>query len=285
MIRTGLIAEVRAVVGEERQRGKKIAIVPTMGYLHRGHLSLVEEAKRDHAFVVMSIFVNPLQFGPQEDFGRYPRDLERDSALAAEAGVDLLFNPPLEEMYPEPMLTLVEVKELDSVLCGRSRPGHFRGVVTVVTKLFNIVQPDLAYFGQKDYQQVQIIKRMVRDLNMPLDVRTVAIARAEDGLALSSRNVFLSPQQRAEAVVLNRSLEEGAAAIRGGERDARTLEELIRRRINAESSGEIDYVEVRGATDLKDVTETEGPVVIAVAVRFGATRLIDNKVIEVGTDV
>lgn len=285
MIRTGFIKELRAHVQGEKRKGKKIAIVPTMGYLHRGHLSLVEEAKRAGAFVVMSIFVNPLQFGPKEDFGRYPRDLERDSSLAEEAGVDLLFHPALEEMYPEPMLTLVEVKELDAVLCGKSRPGHFTGVATVVAKLFNIVQPDLAFFGQKDYQQVQVIRRMVSDLNMPVEVRSVPIARAEDGLALSSRNVYLSPQQRAEAVVLYQSLEEGAAAIRKGERSARALENLIRAKIKAESSGDIDYVEVRDAADLKEVTEIEGPVVIALAVKFGQTRLIDNKVVEVGTDV
>ena len=281
MRKTERINELREIVAEERRRGRTIALVPTMGYLHRGHLSLVEEAKKDRSFVVMSIFVNPLQFGPQEDFERYPRDLERDARLAEEAGVDVLFNPPVGEMYPEAMLTFVEVGQLDSVLCGKSRPGHFRGVATVVSKLFNIVQPDTAFFGQKDYQQVQIIRRMVSDLNIPVEIRTVPIVREEDGLALSSRNVYLTPQQRAEAVVLYRSLEEAEERIRAGERKARVIEELIKDKIRKESSGEIDYVEVRSADDLQELENIAGRTVIALAVRFGATRLIDNKVIEV----
>lgn len=277
---TGHIVELKRDVSEQKRNGRKISFVPTMGYLHWGHLTLVEEAKKDGAFVVMSIFVNPLQFGPHEDFERYPRDLERDAQLAVEAGVDLLFHPSIQEMYPEQMLTFVEVGELDKYLCGASRPGHFRGVATVVSKLFNIVQPDKAYFGQKDYQQYLIIRKMAQDLNMPVEVVSVPIVREEDGLALSSRNVYLKPEQRREAVVLSRSLDEAAGMITQGERSARIIEEFIKEKIKRESSGQIDYVEVRRAGDLAPVEQITGVVLIALAVRFGNTRLIDNKLVE-----
>ena len=274
------ISEVREILKGQREKGSRVSLVPTMGYLHRGHLTLVEEAKRDGAFVVMSIFVNPLQFGPKEDFSSYPRDLERDAKLAEEAGVDILFNPEVEEMYPSMNLTHVEVGELGDSLCGASRPGHFRGVTTVVSKLFHIVQPDRAYFGQKDFQQYLILRRMVRDLNFPIEIIAVPIVREEDGLALSSRNVYLSPEQRVEALVLNRSLQAAEEWIRDGERRAEVIEERIKEKIRSESSGEIDYVEIRSAETLEKAIDINELVVIALAVRFGATRLIDNKIVE-----
>ncbi|KLU67210.1 pantothenate synthetase [Desulfosporosinus acididurans] len=285
MLRTANISELRKIIKEEKQRGKTIVLVPSMGYLHRGHLTLIEKAKETGAFVVVSIFVNPLQFGPNEDYARYPRDLERDAQLVEECGVDLLFHPSVEEMYPRPMVTFVEVGQLDKVLCGANRPGHFRGVTTVVSKLFHIVQPDIAFFGQKDYQQYLIIRRMVSDLNLPIEVRGVPIVREKDGLALSSRNVFLSAEQRQEALVLSRSLQEAAELIRRGKQSARDIEDFIRTAIRRDSQGVIDYVEVRDAEDLSEVTEINRQVLIALAVKFGPTRLIDNIVVEVETNV
>lgn len=256
-----------------------------MGYLHKGHLSLVEQAKKDGSFVVMSIFVNPLQFGQTEDFASYPRDLERDAEMAESAGVDLLFYPTVEEMYPQTLLSYIDIAEIANVLCGASRAGHFRGFCTVVGKLFNIVQADKAFFGQKDYQQYLIIQKMVSDLNFAVEVKVVPIVREEDGLAMSSRNVYLSPTHRIEALVLFRSLEKAAQEIKQGQRKARWLEEMIKEQIVRESSGQIEYVEVRSAGDLTEVEELSGDVVIALAVRFGSTRLIDNKVVEVGENV
>ena len=281
MKRTAHIQELREMITGEKRRGRRIAFIPTMGYLHKGHLALIEQARKTDAFVVASIFVNPLQFGPTEDLARYPRDLERDAQLLATAGVDVLFHPSVEEMYPGPMLTFVEVKELADMLCGTARPGHFRGVATVVNKLFNIVQPDMAFFGQKDYQQYLIIKRMVRDLSLPIEIFPVPIMREDDGLAMSSRNVYLTPEQRQEALVLFKSLNLAEETIRAGERGARALEEQIKEKISLESQGVIDYVEVRDANDLSEVTEITGPVIVALAVKFGTTRLIDNKVVEV----
>ncbi|ODA39642.1 pantoate--beta-alanine ligase [Desulfosporosinus sp. BG] len=281
MKRTSHISELREIVAMERRQGRKIALIPTMGYLHQGHLALVERAKQSGAFVVLSIFVNPLQFGPNEDYSSYPRDLERDAHLVGIAGVDALFHPTAAEMYPRPMVTYVEVGQLDSVLCGAKRPGHFRGVVTVVSKLFHIVQPDFAFFGQKDYQQYLIIQRMVKDLNLPVEIIPVPIVREQDGLALSSRNVFLTSEQRQEALILSQSLNEAEMLWRAGERSAQVLETCIRDRITRESQGVIDYVEVRDAEDLSEVTNMENPVLVALAVRFGSTRLIDNKVLEV----
>lgn len=275
------ISEVREIIAGQKVKGSRIALVPTMGYLHRGHLTLVRQAKQEGAFVVMSIFVNPLQFGPKEDFSRYPRDLEHDAQLAQEAGVDLLFHPSVEEMYPQKNRTMVEVGELGDALCGLSRPGHFRGVTTVVSKLFHIVQPDRAYFGQKDYQQYLIIRQMVKDLNFPIEVIPVPIVREEDGLALSSRNVFLTREQRQEAVVLSRSLEEAEKKIRQGERRVDRIEEQIRQKITEESTGEIDYIDIRSADNLTKPEEVKEPIVIALAVKFGTTRLIDNRVVEV----
>lgn len=278
--RTSYITELREIIAEERIRGRRIALIPTMGYLHQGHLALVEGAKQSGAYVVLSIFVNPLQFGPNEDYSSYPRDLERDAHLVEVAGVDALFHPTPEEMYPRPMVTYVEVGQLDTVLCGAKRPGHFRGVTTVVSKLFHIVQPDLAFFGQKDYQQYLIIQRMAADLNLPIEICSVPIVREQDGLALSSRNVYLTPEQRREALILSQSLNEAERLLHSGERSARVLEAHIRGRIAKAGHGVIDYVEVRDAQDLSEVTRIESPVLLALAVKFGSTRLIDNKVME-----
>lgn len=285
MKRTSHIIELREIITLARSQGRKIALVPTMGYLHQGHLALVERAKQTGAFVALSIFVNPLQFGPQEDLSRYPRDLERDASLVKDAGVDVIFHPSVEEMYPRPIVTSVEVGQLDTVLCGATRPGHFRGVTTVVSKLFHIVQPDLAFFGQKDYQQYLVIQRMVNDLNLPIEVCPVSIVREEDGLALSSRNVFLTAEQRREAVILSQSLNEAEMSLRAGERSAREIEKQVRDNISRHCQGVIDYVEVRDAGDLSEISLIERPVLIALAVKFGSTRLIDNKVVEVDPDV
>jgi len=278
---TSHIPELREIIALEKKRGKNIAFVPTMGFLHRGHLALIEQAKQTDAFVVLSIFVNPLQFGPKEDLSRYPRDLERDARLVEEAGVDALFHPTVEEMYPLPMVTFVEVDKLNTVLCGATRPGHFRGVATVVSKLFNIVQPDMAFFGQKDYQQYLIIERMVRDLNLPIEICPVPIVREKDGLAMSSRNIYLTSEQRQEALILSKSLNAAEISLRAGQRSAREIERQLRERITLESHGVIDYVEVRDAGDLSEVTDIKRPVLLALAVKFGTTRLIDNKVVEV----
>lgn len=264
----------------ERQKGKKIGFVPTMGYLHEGHLSLVEAAKCENDTVVMSIFVNPLQFGPNEDYKTYPRDIERDTHLAEKAGVDAIFIPEVNEMYTYyPQLTTVEVKDISERLCGASRPGHFTGVTTVVTKLFNIVQPDAAYFGQKDYQQVQVIKQMVADLNMPVRVISVPIKRETDGLAMSSRNTYLSEKERQEALCLNEALLLCKDSYEKGEKNAEILKEIMVSRIRKEPSASIDYIEICDADTLKPVDKITKPTAVALAVKIGRTRLIDNMVI------
>jgi pantoate--beta-alanine ligase len=285
MLRVTQIAELRQIISAQKRLGKSIALVPTMGYLHRGHLSLVEHAKGDGVFIVMSLFVNPMQFGPKEDFSKYPRDLERDAEMTEKVGVDLLFHPDVTEMYPRPIFSYIDIDGLANVLCGASRPGHFRGVCTVVGKLFNIVQADKSYFGQKDYQQYLIIKRMAEDLNFAVEVIAVPIIREDDGLAMSSRNVYLSQVQRTESLVLNRSLEKAELEIRNGQRNTRIIEKMIKEQIMRESSGQIDYVDVRNAADLTELEEIKGKVLIALAVRFGTTRLIDNKVVEVKENV
>jgi len=275
------ISEVRELVRTERGTGKIIGFVPTMGYLHQGHLQLMREAKKDCDMVVISIFVNPAQFGPGEDLERYPRDFERDHALAAEVDVDAIFYPSVEEMYPPGFNTNVDLNSLTGCLCGKSRPGHFRGVATVVTKLFNIVLPDRAYFGQKDAQQVLVIRRMAEDLNMPVEIVTVPTVREEDGLAMSSRNVYLTPEQRRSAAVLFESLKAAEKAVEQGERDAGTILQLVRDMISSVPEAGIDYVELRNISDLNPVEVIDCPVLLALAVRFGQTRLIDNTVLEV----
>lgn len=266
----------------------KVALVPTMGYLHEGHASLLRKARAENDLVVLSIFVNPIQFGPNEDFERYPRDPEKDLALAEREGVDFVFLPTVEEMYPEPTRTHIKVDGLTDVLCGASRPGHFDGVTTVVGKLFHIVQPDRAYFGQKDAQQVAVITRMVEDLNFDIEVIPCPIVREADGLALSSRNVYLSPEERQAALVLSRSLEDARAKAEGQTPvTAGELREEIREKISAEPLANIDYVEVSDFPELSPLAEDERVdavgrqkgVLIAVAVKFGTTRLIDNVIL------
>lgn len=273
------IAEIREFVAREKAAGKTVGFVPTMGYLHDGHLSLVRSAQAQCGSVVVSIFVNPLQFGPKEDFGAYPRDFERDSKMLLECGVDALFHPSGEEMYPGSFCSTVELTGLTDCLCGKSRPGHFRGVTTVVTKLFNIVQPHRAYFGQKDAQQVLVIRKMVEDLNMPLEVITVPTAREPDGLAMSSRNVYLTPDQRGKATVLIRSLRRAAEAVSTGERDVKSLVLMVEEMIRGVEGAEIDYVELRSWPDLREIEVVDAPSLMALAVRFGKTRLIDNIVL------
>jgi pantoate--beta-alanine ligase len=270
------IRDIRAAIRQARADGKSVGLVPTMGYLHAGHMSLVDRARRDNDLVVVSTFVNPLQFGPNEDYERYPRDPDRDKALLMEHGCDILFAPSVTEMYPRPLATVIELPEMSRTLCGRSRPTHFRGVTTVVTKLFNIVQPDRAYFGRKDGQQAAIIARMVADLNMPVEIVTVPIVREADGLAMSSRNVYLTPEERPHATVLYRSLSWARDQVLAGERSAANLRRGVEEQIAAEPGVRIDYVEVVSLDDLQPIEQLQGRVMLAVAAYVGKARLIDN---------
>jgi len=275
------ISRMREFVREQQMAGKRIGLIPTMGYLHAGHLSLVREALSTCQVAVMSIFVNPLQFGAGEDLDAYPRDLTRDCELAEKAGVAAIFAPAVAEMYPGGgYFSYVDVENITEGLCGGARPGHFRGVTTVVTKLFNIVQPEVAVFGQKDAQQAAVIQRMVRDLNMPLQIVVAPIVREADGLALSSRNVYLNPDEREAALVLSRSLKMVQEMVANGERNAGVLRKTIENQINKEPLARIDYIEIVGSEDLKPVEILKGQVLIALAVYIGKTRLIDNQIVE-----
>jgi len=271
------VAEMRDQIQAARMQGKRIGIVPTMGYLHEGHLSLVKAARETCDVVVMSIFVNPLQFGPNEDFDRYPRDLERDRALADQAGVDMLFTPEVSEMYPRKILTNISVSNVTNPLCGRSRPGHFDGVATVVMKLFQIVQPDYAFFGQKDAQQVAVVTQMVQDLNVPVQIVPCPIIREADGLAMSSRNVYLTPEEREQALVLSHSLTLAEKWLREGvsigEVRGRVMDIISEKPLAA-----IEYVEILSYPELEplDHAVPGTTLILALAVRFGKTRLIDN---------
>jgi pantoate--beta-alanine ligase len=274
------VAEMKKIVNDILKSGKSIGFVPTMGYLHKGHLSLVEAARKENDVVVVSIFVNPTQFGPNEDYSRYPRDLERDLRLLEPIGVDYVFNPSVEEMYPAMYSTYVEEVELSKYLCGASRPGHFRGVCTVVTKLFNIVKPTKAYFGQKDAQQFRVLKRMVRDLNMDVEMIEMPIVREEDGLAMSSRNVYLNPEERKEATRLYKSLLKAKELIESGERDVQKIKsEMLK--ILDHPLLKVDYVEVVDEETLRPVEKIDRKVIVALAVFVGKARLIDNMIFEV----
>ncbi|MBD7910849.1 MULTISPECIES: pantoate--beta-alanine ligase [Clostridium] len=275
------IKEVRDAVREWRKEGLTVGFVPTMGYLHEGHKSLIDKAVEENDRVVVSIFVNPTQFGPNEDLESYPRDLERDSSLCSDSGVNVIFTPQREEMYPEGFCTSINMTGLTENLCGKSRPVHFGGVCTVVTKLFNIVAPDKAYFGQKDAQQLAIIKRMVSDLNLNIEVVGCPIIREEDGLAKSSRNTYLSKEERRAAVILSKSLKLGLEAINSGERNSRNIIELIKGNIESEKLAKIDYVQIVDLLSMKDVETIEKPVLVAIAVYIGKTRLIDNFIFEI----
>lgn len=274
------VAKMKEYSRKYREQGLKIGFVPTMGYLHEGHLSLVREARRMSDICVVSIFVNPIQFGPQEDLDRYPRDLERDAEILAEEKVDVLFAPSVEEMYPQGYRTYVYVEGLSEKLCGASRPGHFRGVTTVVCKLFNIVQPHFAFFGQKDAQQYIILRRMVQDLNMDVEMILMPIIREADGLAMSSRNVYLSPEERAIAPMLYQALKIGQEMIEEGERDPKKVIKAMKEYLEQEPRIRIDYIEIVDLENLEPVNTIRGRVLIAGAIYIGTTRLIDNIIVK-----
>lgn len=275
-------SEVRRAVAAARARGGSVGLVPTMGYLHEGHLSLVRRARGESDLVVLSIFVNPSQFGPGEDLDRYPRDLDRDLALCMEEGVDMVFHPGVEEMYGSNYATWVTVERLGDFLCGGSRPNHFRGVATVCAKLFGICRPHRAYFGQKDAQQAFIIRRMVEDLDQGLEIVVCPTVRESDGLALSSRNVFLSAPERAQAPVLHGALDYAERLVAAGERDAASLVAAVRARLAAAPLGRLDYVSVVDSANLQPVENLQGEALLALAVWFGKTRLIDNTILHTG---
>ena len=276
MKRIQTIAEMKAARRQAMRAGKTLGFVPTMGALHEGHLSLVRASKSRCDVTAVSIFVNPLQFGPAEDLDKYPRSLERDTKLLEELGVDLLFVPGVDEMYPRGAKTYVLVEELSDKLDGASRPGHFRGVATVVAKLFEIVRPDYAFFGQKDAAQVAVLRKMVSDLNLDVELVVCPIVREQDGLAMSSRNAYLTPQQRQQALVLHRSLMRVKAAADAGERDAAKLIEVGKQVIAEESGARLDYFAIVDPDTLDPVVDVSHGALVAVATYIGATRLIDN---------
>lgn len=275
----GTIKEVRNLVKEWKKNGESVGFVPTMGYLHEGHGSLITKARENNDKVVVSIFVNPLQFGPSEDLESYPRDLEKDSKFCESLGADLIFHPEPEEMYHDDFSSYVDMSVLTEELCGLSRPVHFRGVCTVVSKLFNIVQPDNAYFGEKDAQQLAIIKHMVQDLNMDVNVVGCPIVREEDGLAKSSRNTYLSTEERKAALILSKTIELGKKLIADGEKDADVLVAKMKANVETEPMAKIDYVKAVNGLTMQQQKEIKAPMLIAMAVYIGKTRLIDNMII------
>ena len=274
----GTVKEVREQVKEWKKQGLSVGFVPTMGYLHEGHKSLMDAARKGNDKVVVSIFVNPMQFGPTEDLATYPRDLDHDAALCESAGVDLIFHPEAEEMYEKDFCSFVDMTGLTEGLCGKTRPIHFRGICTVVNKLFNIVTPDHAYFGQKDGQQLAVIKRMVRDLNMDIEIVGCPIVREEDGLAKSSRNTYLSSEERKAALILSKTVALGKELAKT-EKDANKVVEAMKKNIETEPLAKIDYVEAVDALSMAPVEKLEGTCMLAMAVYIGKTRLIDNTLI------
>lgn len=275
------IEDIKRFIKNAKSKGNTVGFVPTMGFLHKGHLSLIEKAREENDIVVVSIFVNPTQFGPNEDFETYPRDIESDTKLAREAGADVIFNPSVLDIYPGESSTWVNVEgDITSVLCGASRPTHFRGVTTVVNMLFNIVEPTKAYFGQKDAQQAAVLTKMVRDLHMNLELVICPIVRESDGLALSSRNTYLSDEERAQATILNKSLQLAVEAYLQGEKDTIKLIEIIKNSITTMPLAEIDYVSIYAYPTLSEIKTINQTAIAAVAVKFGKTRLIDNVIIE-----
>jgi len=274
------ISDLHKALKQLRQTGKTVGLVPTMGYFHQGHLELMRQARMDCDVVVVSLYVNPTQFAPSEDLEAYPRDLERDRKLAESEDVDFLFHPSDEEMYPNNHLTFVEVQEMTNKLCGVSRPHHFKGVTTIVAKLFNIVQPERAYFGQKDAQQVAVIKRMVEELNFPLHIVVVPTVREEDGLAMSSRNTYLSEPEREEALVLAQSLERAKEMINKGCRIASEIKNEMQEMIEDKPLVDLEYISVCDNKELQEISFIEGEILIAVAARVGKARLIDNIMIK-----
>lgn len=276
MVTISKIKEARNIINEWKRQNISIGFVPTMGCLHQGHLSLIEQARKENDKVIVSVFVNPLQFGPNEDFSRYPRSLDKDLEGCRNFGADLVFTPSLNELLPEKNLIHVDVDLLGNNLCGNSRPGHFRGVCTIVAKLFNILTPDRSYFGEKDAQQLAIITRMVKDLNFNTQVIPCPIIREADGLAMSSRNVYLRPEERKAAVIISRSLEKAKELLQHGERDPLVIKSFIIESIKSEPLSQIDYIEIVDKSTLQHVEKIDSPILIAVAVYFGKTRLIDN---------
>lgn len=273
------IEKMRSVVKALKSERKTIGLVPTMGYLHEGHLSLVRESVKKADCTVVSVFVNPTQFGPTEDFEEYPRDMKRDSEILENEGVDYVFDPEAEEMYPEGYKTYVEVHNLQDRLCGHSRPGHFRGVATVVLKLFNIVNPDFSFFGQKDAQQAIILKKMVQDLDIEVKIEVLPIIREEDGLALSSRNAYLNTEERRAALVLSKSLGEAQKMIEKGERDVESIIKRMKEIIKGEPLARIDYIEIVDMDNLNPLTRIGKKALVALAVFIGKVRLIDNVIV------
>lgn len=270
------IQEMQHLMNKEQQLNRTIGYVPTMGFLHEGHESLLRQSREENQVSVLSIFVNPLQFGPTEDLSTYPRDFERDSHVAEQCGVDYIFYPSVEEMYPSKSSVKVVVEDRTNVMCGKSRPGHFDGVATVLTKLFHIIMPTRAYFGMKDAQQVAVVEGLIHDFNFPITIVRGTTVREKDGLAKSSRNVYLSDEERVQAPALYKSLQAAKSAILDGERNPKTLRNLIIDMIEKETSGQIDYVEVHNYPELTETNELEGTTIIAIAVRFSKARLIDN---------
>lgn len=275
------IKEVRETIKEWKREGLTVGFVPTMGFLHEGHGSLIKKAVEENDRVVVSIFVNPIQFGPKEDLESYPRDLEKDTELCLNVGADLIFNPEKEEMYFEDFCTTVDMNGLTEKLCGKSRPSHFSGVCTVVSKLFNIVTPDKAYFGQKDAQQLAVIRRMVRDLSIDVEIVGCPIIREEDGLAKSSRNTYLNKEERIAAIVLNKSLKLAKEALEKGERNSNNVINLIKSTIDSEKLAKINYIQVVDALSMEDAQEINSDILVAIAIYIGKTRLIDNFIFEI----
>lgn len=278
------INEVREVVKAWHKQGLTVGLVPTMGYLHEGHASLIARASKENDRVVVSDFVNPIQFAPNEDLASYPRDIDRDAKVCEENGADIIFHPTPEEMYHKDFSTFVDITGPSEELCGKSRPIHFRGVCTVVSKLFLIASPDRAYFGQKDAQQLAVIKRMVRDLNFDIEIVGCPIIREADGLAKSSRNTYLSPEERKAAVILHKALEKGKELVLNGEKSAKAVIDTVTQIINSEPLAKIDYVQVVDFPNIKVVEDINGDILTAVAVYIGKTRLIDNFIIENGKE-
>lgn len=275
------ITEMQQIALKLREAGKTIGFVPTMGYLHEGHATLLQQAREENDIVILSVFVNPLQFGPNEDFDRYPRDIERDERVAKEAGADYLFYPSVTEMYPSKRTTTITVTSRTDVLCGQKRPGHFDGVATVLLKLFNISMPHRAYFGLKDAQQVAVVQGLVSDYNIPVTIVPVHTVREEDGLAKSSRNVYLSEAERTQAPHLYKALQLAGQAIANGERNPSVIRSIVEKQIVTHTDGEIDYVSIYSYPELEELDVLQGTVIVAIAVKFSKARLIDNLVLTV----
>lgn len=270
------VTRMSTLAGILRKEGKSIGLVPTMGYLHEGHASLIGAARKQHDSVILSVFVNPMQFGPKEDFDRYPRDLKRDARIAAEAGADILFHPSADEMYPQRYATYVNVERLADGLCGSSRPGHFRGVATVVAKLFGITRPHAAYFGRKDAQQVAVIRKMAGDLNMGVKIKVMPTVREKDGLAMSSRNAYMTERERADAAVIYRALRKAESLVMAGQRSSRRIIAAMAQMIAGVPSVKVEYISIVDPEEMSELETVSSDAIVSVAARVGRTRLIDN---------